>query len=333
MSTPTFSGYCTPTPSGMHTPVLTARRTPTPGRMTISRSCTSMGSSVSTQAAAPVSARPPQAAGLSAPKFPARARSLERLHRHPVRSPSQTARGASLTVAAGCMPVSSQRMAPKVTSAPGSTNLVPGIVFVTPAVHTTMRHRLPSPRKDLDGSRTTGIGSSLSSLASQSMPPSARSSKSSGPPSFSEFYRVHNHLALPLMKQVVNLGKAYKHLSEANELHVAISGSESGEALYNMACCLALAADAQLQPAADPAAMFCDVSPGLPPSTSSSISGPALVESRVDLAVDVLDRAIKAGYRHVAHMCSDPDFRAVRELRPARFSVAVAAAQGRPILF
>jgi len=152
-------------------------------------------------------------------------------------------------------------------------------------------------------------------------------------PSFSEFYRVHNHLALPLMKQIGNLGKAYRYLSEANELHIKISGLASGEALYNMACCLALAADAQLQPAVDPAAMFRDVSPGLPPTTSSSLSGPALVESRVDLAVDVLDRAIKAGYRHVAHMCSDPDFRAVRELRPARFSVAVAAAQGKPILF
>jgi len=154
-----------------------------------------------------------------------------------------------------------------------------------------------------------------------------------GQPSFSEFYRVHNHLALPLMKEVVNLGKAYEHLSEANDLHIKISGTPSGEALYNMACCLALAADAQLQPAADPAHMFRDVSPGLAPANSSSLSGPSLVESRVDLAVDVLDRAIKAGYRHVAHMCSDPDFRAVRELRPARFSVAVAAAQGRAILF
>jgi len=135
------------------------------------------------------------------------------------------------------------------------------------------------------------------------------------------------------MKQVVSLGKAYKHLSEANDLHIKISGLESGEALYNMACCLALAADAQLQPAADPVAMFRDVSPGLPPANSASLSGPALVESRVDLAVDVLDRAIKAGYRHVAHMCSDPDFRAVRELRPARFSIAVAVAKGGPILF
>jgi len=207
------------------------------------------------------------------------------------------------------------------------------LVLVAPAVQTTIRRKSPSPRKDMDGSRTTGIGSSLSSLTSQSMPLTARSTSSSAQPSFSEFYRVHNHLALPLMKQVVNLGKAYKHLNEANELHISISGAASGEALYNMACCLALAADAQLQPAADPAAMFRDVSPGLPPMNSSSISGPALVESRVDLAVDVLDRAIKAGYRHVAHMCSDPDFRAVRELRPARFSVAVAAAQGRPILF
>lgn len=132
------------------------------------------------------------------------------------------------------------------------------------------------------------------------------------------------------MKQVSHLGQAFKHLSEANELHIKISGAASGEALYNMACCLALAADAQLQPAADPAAMFRDVSPGLPPA-DSSLSGPSLVEVRVDLAVDVLDRAIKAGYRHVAHMCSDPDFRAVRELRPARFSLAVAAAQGKTI--
>lgn len=138
--------------------------------------------------------------------------------------------------------------------------------------------------------------------------------------------RLHNDMAMPLMRSPSNLSLAFKRLEEANAFHLSFSGVASGEALYNMACCLSLAVAAQLRLGYSSIAAL----PGLPP-LSKAMPVPALIEARVDLAFDFLDRAIEAGYHNATHMRTDPDFSAAREAKPRKFEVAVARACGRSL--
>lgn len=212
--------------------------------------------------------------------------------------------------------------------AQGSMSITAGSISTEPGSFSisATREQTDVGAKDMDGTCTTTA--SFSSVAPTSLPSSRQQSSRQQSPTvghlqYSDFYRLHNHVAIPLMKETATLAQALVHLSDANELHLRTSGAPSGEALYNMACCLALAATANRRLGDD----HDDVAPGVPP-LDQSISGIALVGARVDIAVSLLERAIGAGYRHSEHIRADPDLRIIQELRPARFGRALAALPG-----
>jgi len=137
------------------------------------------------------------------------------------------------------------------------------------------------------------------------------------------FLFLHNSVAMPLMRRTADLGRAYQVLDEANALHVRLHGIPSGEAVYNMACCLSLAAAALSSPAQSAGAF--DVSPGLPP-LQGSMSPTELAEARLDLSAAMLEAAVELGYGDMAHMAADADLAATRERRPWRFAAALQRA-------
>lgn len=126
---------------------------------------------------------------------------------------------------------------------------------------------------------------------------------------------------MPLMRgPPAQLSQAYSALNDANNLYVRIYGVPCAEAIYNMACCLSLSSEAQRAVIAG-----TDVSPGLPPHWAPGTQvGQTLLEARAALSLDMLERAIDAGFNKEQMMRTDADLRAARELRPGRFNGALA---------
>jgi len=139
-----------------------------------------------------------------------------------------------------------------------------------------------------------------------------------------DFVELHNNVAMPLMRNAVDLGKAFQALVEANRVHLHMYGRPSCEAFYNMACCLSLGAAAVL--VATSRASLRDPAPGLPPQRSG-LGIWELVDARLDLAGSMLEAAVVSGYLDVVHMASDPDLAAFRGQRPHRFRSAIQMAE------
>jgi hypothetical protein len=81
-----------------------------------------------------------------------------------------------------------------------------------------------------------------------------------------------------------------------------------------MVCCLSLAVAAELQQPGYAA-------PGLPAGRS---------QARADMAMDLLERAVQAGFCNVLQFNSDPDLEALRQLRRVRFNAALSHVSSRP---
>jgi hypothetical protein len=162
-----------------------------------------------------------------------------------------------------------------------------------------------------------------------------------------DFLMLHNGVAMQMMKNTDDLGKAFWAFSHANDLHKALTGQSSGESLYNSACCLSKAAAEQLLRARRvlpdtvsslidlarvPATSGAVVAPELPPSITTCRSMRDLVEARVDLAVELLRLAAGADCAscpRAAHMKQDDDLRIVRELRATAFQAVLQQAGAR----
>jgi len=147
---------------------------------------------------------------------------------------------------------------------------------------------------------------------------------------YEDFLHLHNDVAMPLMKKTECLGQAYHLLHEANALHEQILGKASSEALYNAACCLSIAAGQQaLQNRCRGDAYFdlpfADVAPALPPATCPTLAA-SLIDVRLDLCLSVLNSALQAGYRDIAHIQVDDDLRALRDFRSANLRSLLAKA-------
>lgn len=132
------------------------------------------------------------------------------------------------------------------------------------------------------------------------------------------------------MRRTQDLGNAYWCLGEVNILNQRLHGKPMPEALYNQACCLALGAGALLAGSGVPVPMTADaaatVTPGLPPSAKALgcvATVGAIVEHRLDMAIDVLAKAIHEGYADSANMMSDLDLQVLRERRPTEFATVV----------
>lgn len=135
---------------------------------------------------------------------------------------------------------------------------------------------------------------------------------------------------------LLELGSAYWAFNLADERHRQLMGKPSIEALRSKACCLALAVDEDIRrctgrqpgqalaPAdlnALPRGPVPPVAPEMPPSLISCSSLRDVVESRLDLALEALWLAASAHHSVASAewMVSDPNLRAIRELRPEQF--------------
>jgi len=127
---------------------------------------------------------------------------------------------------------------------------------------------------------------------------------------------LHNEVAMPLMKCVNDLGKAYAWLEEANSRHLRIRGSFLVEAIYNQACCLCLGVDALSR---FPSNSIQDLPPALDKPASE------LREVRLDLAIEKLKTAIRAGYSAAGHMKTDADLKILREERSEEFATLLGS--------
>merc|ERR1712187_336693 len=158
-----------------------------------------------------------------------------------------------------------------------------------------------------------------------------------------EFLYLHNAVALPLMKNAEDLGKAFWAFMQANDVHKTLTGQQSGEALSNSACCLSKAVEEQLKRSNstmhDSGALAAGLSrshlpvggivaPDLPPG-GGAVSAHSLVHKRLDMALDLLSRSLHAGcatHLSVAHIQSDADLRMLRDLRSEQFRVVLQQA-------
>lgn len=114
---------------------------------------------------------------------------------------------------------------------------------------------------------------------------------------------LFNGVALPMMRRPGEYGKAYKAFLEANSLHFQIHGRPSGEALYNLACCLSLG--------------------------SSAVAHSEMSEARLDLGVGLLMKSLEAGYDELENMLVDEDIKELRDKRPIQFQQIVRWCRAR----
>lgn len=118
---------------------------------------------------------------------------------------------------------------------------------------------------------------------------------------------LFNCVALPMMRRPGEYGKAYRAFLEANSLHFQIHGRPSGEALYNLACCLSLGS-----------------------SSDMSLEGRRdIVEARLDLGVGLLMKSLEAGYDELENMLVDGDIKELRDKRPIQFQQIVRWCRAR----
>jgi len=138
------------------------------------------------------------------------------------------------------------------------------------------------------------------------------------------FKGMHEAASAPLLGFARDLAAIYRRFHDANELHMRTHKRRSPEANYGMAGCLSLGALRVLTSNGDV------VVPGLPPLQNPGAAGPAgmqLFETRLDLAVVYLSRAVEAGYNAFQSMMADVDMQALREHRQPQFALAVQRAQ------
>jgi len=127
----------------------------------------------------------------------------------------------------------------------------------------------------------------------------------------SGFSYVHDTLALPWLQAGVGggrIGEAYHAFRVANDIHMSMKGLSSATTLYNIACCLAVAARD------DPTGVL----------RSSGMLGEAAKSQNHDSFVGLRDRGLAAslqwlkqaraaGYSNISHMNSDPDLSELRK--------------------
>merc|ERR1712196_453911 len=125
---------------------------------------------------------------------------------------------------------------------------------------------------------------------------------------------------------------AFHYFTLANDLHVRLHGGPSGTAMYNAACCLALAVEAQFagSPSRPGFSTQNMVFPSMPPAHREPLA--AFTDARLDLAVEWLLAAVGAGYMNIEHMRSDPDLRSVHRLRPMGLQAAMQMAAARTVV-
>lgn len=156
------------------------------------------------------------------------------------------------------------------------------------------------------------------------------------PATYKSYTYLHNEVAMQLMKRTENLGRAYWYFRQASQVHQQAFGKPADIALYNAACCLALAAQAQIVASGRDgggAAAPHDVSPGLPGTADDATCGPfQLAEARADLALGLLREAVDSGYSRMGHLQTDSDLQAVRILRPVEFRAVLLRIQARGTL-
>merc|ERR1712187_402526 len=161
-----------------------------------------------------------------------------------------------------------------------------------------------------------------------------------------EFLHLHNVVALPLMRNADDLGKAFWAFMQANDVHKKLTGQQSGEALYNSACCLSRAVEEQLKRSRinlrDACATMTElarapvtpggiVAPDLPPGGGAN-SLHAIVNARLDMALNLLSRSLDEGcatHPSSVHMQSDADLKVVRDLRVEQFRAVLQQAGQR----
>jgi len=147
------------------------------------------------------------------------------------------------------------------------------------------------------------------------------------------FVHIHNTIAMPMMRRPHELGRGFWTFTTANEIYLRLHGMASGEALYNAACCLSLGIEEQFRRScrssggdvnlcmgelARVSATANVVAPDLPPKGSYH-SMRALVEARLDLAIEILRKAVEAGSVNIGLMQIDTDMKMLRECRPTHF--------------
>lgn len=138
------------------------------------------------------------------------------------------------------------------------------------------------------------------------------------------------------------LDAAFHFFRLSNDLYTQVHGRPWSSALYNMACCEAVAVHLQIQryrtaiplvgslAACSKAPELAGglVAPELPPLRGSAGNTVAsLCEARLDAAMSWLSTAIGAGNCQYGHMASDPDLQVLRELRPQPFWAIVGLAK------
>ena len=137
------------------------------------------------------------------------------------------------------------------------------------------------------------------------------------------FNYLHNNLALPLLNSRMDLDKAFCALQKANEMHILYAGVPAEFALYNMACCLSIAAEMQ-----EKSTGSAIVAPYLPPNPSMEMVHQcdgqieSLILKRLDSAANWLIQATVAGYKNKFHMQTDNDLSFLRQRRPELVATA-----------
>lgn len=148
--------------------------------------------------------------------------------------------------------------------------------------------------------------------------------------------------ALARLSKQEQLDTAFHLFRLSNDLYTQLNGRPWSSALYNMACCQSVAVTLQIQkyrlavPSVSsltgclqpPELAGGIVAPELPPRHGvSGNSVASLCEARLDAAMIWLSTAIGAGNCQYAHMASDPDLQALREMRAKRFWAVLGFAQ------
>ena len=149
-------------------------------------------------------------------------------------------------------------------------------------------------------------------------------------PAQQEGYNWLHSLALQLLQKKSDLDIAFHLFRLSNDLHLQLQGGYDATSFYNMACCQSLAVQLQIEryqshfgAAALAACTECPaaagglVAPNMPPSAGVTVA--MLCEGRLEAGLKLLAQAVATGWRQEGHMASDPDLKALRELRPTRF--------------
>lgn len=186
---------------------------------------------------------------------------------------------------------------------------------------TPVREVTPAPSTTAAPAAAAAVGEPPRLVSAGGPPPVAAMSVQSEE---QEYLRVHNELAIPLMRQTQHLGRAYRLFEEASRVYARANGRVSCYALYNMACCLSLGAAADLResPGHAGGGPGCGALADLPP-WRPDLAGEELREARLDLAIAKLGQALDAGFADMSRVTTDTDLQALRDRRPTQYAALV----------